>query len=145
MSAALEDLPRVPVGVAPLPKTSLVGLTRNGLAEALAAIDVPERERRMRVAQLWQWIYFSGVPSFDAMLNVSKVLRARLAEHYTLARPEVVSEQVSADGTRKWLIRLPPHPPGPHGAAAAAPRSRSSTSPRATAAPCASRARSAAR
>ena len=54
-------------------------------------------------------IYFSGVTSFDAMLNVSKVLRGRLAEAYTLERPEVVTEQVSADGTRKWLIRLPPH------------------------------------
>ncbi len=64
----------------------------------------------MRVAQLWHWIYFGGVQSFDAMLNVSKVLRATLAQHYTLARPEVVSEQVSKDGTRKWLIRLPPHP-----------------------------------
>ena len=90
-------------------KTSLVGLTRAGLAEALAAVGVPEREHRMRVAQLWHWIYFQGATSFDAMLNVSKVLRATLAEAYTLARPEVVTEQVSRDGTRKWLIRLPPH------------------------------------
>ena len=108
MSAVLEDFP-LAHAAAPSPKTSLVGLTRAGLAEALAAIDVPERERRMRVSQLWQWVYFSGVSSFDAMLNVSKVLRARLAEHYTLARPEVVTEQVSSDGTRKWLIRLSPH------------------------------------
>ncbi len=95
--------------VASLSKPSLVGLTRAGLAEALAAVGVPEREQRMRVAQLWQWIYFQGAMSFDAMLNVSKVLRATLAEAYTLARPEVVNEQVSRDGTRKWLIRLPPH------------------------------------
>ena len=90
-------------------RASLVGLTRAGLGEALAAIDVPERERRMRVAQLWHWIYFQGATSFDAMLNVSKHLRARLAEAYTLERPDVVSEQVSQDGTRKWLIRLPPN------------------------------------
>ena len=90
-------------------RASLVGLTRAGLAEALAAIEVPEREQRMRVAQLWHWIYFQGATSFDAMLNVSKHLRARLAEAYTLERPEVVSEQVSQDGTRKWLIRLPPN------------------------------------
>ena len=100
----------VPVQKASAQKPSLVGLTRIDLAAALAAVDVPERERKMRVAQLWQWIYFQGVQNFDAMLNVSKVLRARLAEAYTLARPEVVSEQVSKDGTRKWLIRLPPHP-----------------------------------
>ena len=60
--------------------SSLVGLTRAGLAEALAAIGVPEREHRMRVAQLWHWIYFQGATSFDDMLNVSKLLRARLAE-----------------------------------------------------------------
>jgi 23S rRNA (adenine2503-C2)-methyltransferase len=92
------------------PRASLVGLTRAGLADALAAAGVPEREHRMRVAQLWHWIYHAGATSFDAMLNVSKALRATLASHYTLARPEVVSEQVSKDGTRKWLIRLPPHP-----------------------------------
>ena len=87
---------------------SLVGLTRAGLADALRAIEVPEREIRMRVGQLWQWIYFQGVTDFDRMTNVAKGLRARLAERYCLSRPEVVAEQVSADGTRKWLIRLPP-------------------------------------
>jgi 23S rRNA (adenine2503-C2)-methyltransferase len=97
-------------------KRSLVGLDRAQLAEALGEIGVAERERRMRVAQLWQWIYFRGVRSFDAMTNVSKDLRAKLAEHFTLERPEVVAEQVSSDGTRKWLIRLPADTPGekPH-------------------------------
>ena len=111
MSFALELDHGLAAAVLPraVHKPSLVGLTRVGLAEALAAVGVPERERKMRVAQLWQWIYFQGVTSFDAMLNVSKVLRATLAEAYTLARPEVVSEQVSQDGTRKWLIRLSPH------------------------------------
>ena len=109
MSAAL-DLYSGPVSACgAIAKLTLVGLTRAGLAEALAAVCVPERERKMRVAQLWHWIYWQGATSFDAMLNVSKVLRATLAEHYTLARPEVVTEQVSRDGTRKWLIRLPPH------------------------------------
>ncbi len=108
MSAILEDVARSPAPL-PLARTSLVGLTRTGLAEALAAIDVPERERRMRVAQLWHWVYFAGVTSFDAMLNVGKPLRARLAAAYTLDRPTVAAEQVSADGTRKWLIRLAPH------------------------------------
>ena len=89
-------------------KPSLLGLTRMQLGEQLRALDLPEREIRMRVNQLWNWIYFHGVRDFDAMLNVSKVLRARLADHFTLARPEVVSEQVSTDGTRKWLIRMPP-------------------------------------
>ena len=60
----------------------------------------------MRVAQLWHWIYLRGATAFDQMTNVGKGLRARLAEAYTLERPEVVSEQVSKDGTRKWLIRM---------------------------------------
>ncbi len=85
---------------------SLVGMSRSELADALRAVDVPERELRMRVAQLWQWIYGHGVQDFAAMLNVAKGLRARLADLYSLARPTIVSEQVSVDGTRKWLIRL---------------------------------------
>jgi len=71
-------------------------------------MDVPEREIRMRVAQLWHWIYFQGAREFDVMLNVSKVMRQRLAAVYSLTRPQVVEEQISVDGTRKWLIRMPP-------------------------------------
>jgi len=92
----------------PAAKPSLVGLTRAGMAEALRGMDVPEREIRMRVAQLWHWIYFQGAREFDVMLNVSKVMRQRLAAVYSLTRPQVVEEQISVDGTRKWLIRMPP-------------------------------------
>ncbi len=110
MLAGLDPIASPLPGTPAATRPSLVGLTRGDLAKALAAVGVPERERKMRVAQLWQWIYFQGVTSFDAMLNVSKALRATLAGAYSLTRPEVVSEQVSADGTRKWLIRLAPHP-----------------------------------
>ncbi|MGB7257715.1 MAG: 23S rRNA (adenine(2503)-C(2))-methyltransferase RlmN [Pseudolabrys sp.] len=97
-------------------KPSLVGLSRAALADALGGIGVPERARKMRAQQLWHWIYFRGVTDFEAMTSVSKELRASLAEHFTLARPEVVVEQVSVDGTRKWLLRLPGETPGerPH-------------------------------
>lgn len=88
-------------------KLSLVGFGRSALAEHLTEIGVPAREIRMRVNQLWHWIYHRGAQSFDEMLNVSKVLRATLDESFTLARPEIVSEQISKDGTRKWLIRMP--------------------------------------
>jgi 23S rRNA (adenine2503-C2)-methyltransferase len=91
----------------PPAKPSLVGLSRTALAEALGGIGVPERERRMRVQQLWHWLYVRGAQSFDVMTSVSKELRARLDEHFTLARPEVVAQQISVDGTRKWLLRLP--------------------------------------
>lgn len=89
-------------------KPSLVGLTRAGLAEKLREIGVSEREIRMRAAQLWHWIYFQGAQDFDVMLNVSKAMRQKLGEHFSLVRPQVVEEQVSHDGTRKWLIRMPP-------------------------------------
>ena len=114
MTALPETLEKAPAAAAAKP--SLAGRDRAAMAAALAEIGVPERERKMRVAQLWHWIYFRGVRDFAAMSSVSKHLRAKLAEHFTLERPEVVVEQVSADGTRKWLIRLPADNPGerPH-------------------------------
>src|SRR6478752_4469122 len=86
---------------------SLIGFTRGQLSEALGSVGVPEAQRKMRVQQLWHWIYFRGFTSFEEMTSVSKELRGTLAERFTLARPEVVAEQVSVDGTRKWLLRLP--------------------------------------
>ncbi len=94
------------------PAPSLVGLSREGLAEALAGIGIPERQARMRVAQLWHWLYIRGATDFEAMTNVSKDLRAELSRHFALARPEIVTEQVSDDGTRKWLLRFPPRGAG---------------------------------
>ena len=88
-------------------KPSLIGLTRTQLADALSSLGVTQAQSKMRVQQLWHWIYFRGVTSFDEMTSVSKHLRVALGERYTLARPEVVAEQVSVDGTRKWLLRLP--------------------------------------
>ena len=107
-AGAEPQSPPEPSSVPLATRPSLVGLTRAGLSDALREIGTPEREIRMRVAQLWHWIYFQGARDFDAMLNVSKVMRQKLAEHFTLARPEVVEEQVSSDGTRKWLIRMAP-------------------------------------
>ena len=88
-------------------KRSLAGLDRARLGEALLAAGVPHKQVRMRVNQLWSWIYVRGVTSFDDMTDVSKELRGKLAALYTLDRLEIVSEQVSVDGTRKWLLRLP--------------------------------------
>jgi len=88
-------------------KPSLVGYTRAQISDALGLVSVPEAQRKMRVQQLWHWIYFRGLTSFEEMTSVSKELRGALAERFTLARPEVVAERVSVDGTRKWLLRLP--------------------------------------
>jgi 23S rRNA (adenine2503-C2)-methyltransferase len=91
----------------PPAKPSLVGLSRAQLGEALATVGVPPAQRNMRVQQIWHWLYVRGARDFDAMTSVSKELRAALAAQFTLARPEVVAEQISTDGTRKWLLRLP--------------------------------------
>ena len=88
------------------PKRSLAGLTRDTLHKALGEAGVPEKQRRMRVGQLWSWIYARGVTRFDDMTDVSKDLRTTLGAHFTLDRPEIVTEQISIDGTRKWLLRL---------------------------------------
>jgi 23S rRNA (adenine2503-C2)-methyltransferase len=101
-------VPPEPQAVAPAERASLVGLTRADLKARLAALGVPERESRMRVGQLWHWLHVRGATDFGQMTNVGKALKAQLAEAYTLERPQVVSEQVSKDGTRKWLLRMPP-------------------------------------
>ena len=108
MSLAAAPIEKSPLEryVAPT-KPSLVGLTRAELGDALGSVGVPATQRKMRVQQLWHWIYFRGFTSFDAMTSVSKDLRAALAKRFTLERPEVVAEQVSVDGTRKWLMRMP--------------------------------------
>jgi 23S rRNA (adenine2503-C2)-methyltransferase len=86
---------------------SLMGMPRAMLAQALAEIGVAERQRRMRVQQIWHWLYVRGAQDFDAMTTLSKDLRAALAQRFTLARPPIAAEQISVDGTRKWLIQLP--------------------------------------
>ena len=88
-------------------KPSLIGLSRERLGEALAAVGVPEKQVRMRTQQLWHWLYVRGASDFSQMANVAKDLRQKLDDAYTIARPEVVDEQVSVDGTRKWLFRFP--------------------------------------
>ena len=60
----------------------------------------------MRVGQIWQWIYQWGKRDFDEMTNLSKGFRAELAEKFVIEVPEVVTRQVSEDGTRKYLVRI---------------------------------------
>ncbi|WP_339029208.1 23S rRNA (adenine(2503)-C(2))-methyltransferase RlmN [Bradyrhizobium symbiodeficiens] len=91
----------------PPAKPSLIGLSRTELADRLGDVGVAPAQRKMRVQQLWHWLYFRGAQSFDDMTSISKGIRAELAQHFTVDRPEVVAEQISNDGTRKWLLRLP--------------------------------------
>ena len=85
---------------------NLVGLTREALKEALITAGSPEKQVKMRLGQLWQWVYEKGVRDFEKMTNLSKDYRAFLAENFVIAIPEVVSKQVSTDGTRKYLVRI---------------------------------------
>jgi len=93
-------------------KPSLIGLSREDLAAALIEKGVSERQVKMRVQQIWHWLYVRGISNFDDMANVSKDLRELLREHFTIQRPEIVEEQISNDGTRKWLLRFPPRGAG---------------------------------
>jgi len=86
--------------------TNLVGLTRDAMHDALIAAGTPEKQAKMRVGQIWQWIYEKGVRDFALMTNLAKAYRAELAEHFVVEVPEVVSKQVSMDGTRKYLMRI---------------------------------------
>ena len=90
----------------PQPNATLIGLSRAELAVRMAELGVPERQTRMRARQLWSWLYVRGETDFFAMTDIAKDLRAELAGSFTLARPEIMTEQVSLDGTRKWLLRL---------------------------------------
>ncbi|WP_128514520.1 23S rRNA (adenine(2503)-C(2))-methyltransferase RlmN [Tabrizicola thermarum] len=87
-------------------KTNIVGLTRAALRDALIAAGTPEKQAKMRLGQVWQWVYHWGVRDFALMTNLSKDYRALLAENFTIEIPEVVTRQISADGTRKYLVRI---------------------------------------
>jgi len=119
MSAILDIARSDPAATTPLaaePKPSLAGLTRGELRDALIALGVPERETRMRAGQLWGWIYGRGARDFSQMTSVGRELRSALEAAHTLDRPKIVHEQVSADGTRKWLLRMAPASPRDRGA-----------------------------
>ena len=83
-------------------KIELIGLSKEELAQAVADIG----EKPFRAKQLWQWLYFHGETDFAKMSNLSKELRAKLAEHFTITRPKIVAEQVSVDKTHKWLLEF---------------------------------------
>ena len=83
-------------------KRNLFGLDRIALRAEFAAMG----EAPYRADQVMQWIYRRGVDDFDAMSNLGKDLRARLSRVFMIRPPELVTEQVSIDGTRKWVLRL---------------------------------------
>ena len=87
-------------------KANLVGMTRDQMRAALIAAGTPEKQAKMRVGQVWQWVYHWGVRDFEAMTNLAKDYRALLAENFVTEVPQIVTKQVSTDGTRKYLVRI---------------------------------------
>ncbi len=87
-------------------KPNLVGMTRDQMRAALIAAGTAEKQAKMRVGQVWQWVYHWGVRDFSKMSNLAKDYRALLSENFVLEVPEVVTKQISADGTRKYLVRI---------------------------------------
>ncbi len=106
MSAPItQDVMTIPRKL-PAGPINLVGLTRAQMRDALIAHGTPEKQAKMRTGQIWQWIYQWGKRDFADMTNLSKAFRAELAENFVIEIPEVVSKQVSQDGTRKYLVRI---------------------------------------
>ncbi|MCY4305810.1 MAG: 23S rRNA (adenine(2503)-C(2))-methyltransferase RlmN [Aestuariivita sp.] len=85
---------------------NLLGLTRAQLTEKLSEFGTPKKQLNMRTSQIWQWLYVWGVNNIDAMTNLSKKYRDELKKNFVIAPPELVSRQVSGDGTRKYLLRI---------------------------------------
>ena len=112
----VQDLPKAPLvpEVHAIPralptkgsKTNLVGLTRSGMAAALLEAGTSEKQVKMRVGQIWQWIYHWGARDFELMTNLAKSYRKLLSDAFVIQVPHLVTKQVSADGTRKYLVRI---------------------------------------
>ncbi len=98
-------VPRPEPAADPGARVNLVGLSKAGIRAALAAAGLDERQAKLRAKQLWHQIYNRGATDFSAMSDIAKPQRAWLTGLFTIARPEVVTELVSTDGTRKWLLR----------------------------------------
>ena len=105
-AAITQDVLTIPRKLPEGGLANLAGMTRDEMRAALIAAGTPEKQAKMRLGQVWQWVYHWGVRDFAQMTNLAKDYRALLAAHFTIDRPEVVSKQVSAAGTRKYLVRI---------------------------------------
>jgi 23S rRNA (adenine2503-C2)-methyltransferase len=101
-----QDVLTIPRKLPETGLTNIVGLSRDALRAALIAGGTPEKQAKMRVNQIWQWVYVWGARDFDGMTNLAKSYRAELAENFYIGLPEMVSRQISSDGTRKYLVRI---------------------------------------
>ncbi len=101
-----QDLLTIPRKAPEDQNPNLIGMTRAQLRATLIAHGTPEKQAKMREGQIWQWLYHWGVREFTAMTNLGKDYRAFLDRSFQIKLPEIVTKQVSADGTRKYLLRI---------------------------------------
>ncbi len=114
-AAALMSIPGHidPVPVARTPasrpdgRIDLIGLSKDQLRQALVTGGLDLKQAKLRGKQIWHWLYNRGATEFAQMTDIAKAQHPWLAERFAISRPEVVEAQVSADGTRKWLLRSP--------------------------------------
>lgn len=104
-SPIIQDHLTIPRTLPPGP-INLIGMSRTIMHEKLLEIGTPEKQVKMRVGQIWQWIYQKGARNFSQMTNLSKQYRELLSNNLTIDVPKVVSKQSSKDGTRKYLLKL---------------------------------------
>ena len=104
-SPIIQDHLTIPRTLPPGP-INLIGMSRTIMHEKLLEIGTPEKQVKMRVGQIWQWIYQKGARNFSQMTNLSKQYRELLSNNLTIDVPKVVSKQLSKDGTRKYLLKL---------------------------------------
>ena len=87
-------------------EVSLVGLTKKEIKDSLRKLDIPDQQLNMRVNQIWGWVYNKGINSIDEMTTLSLDLREELKKYHNLERPQIYDEQISKDGTKKWLLKF---------------------------------------
>ena len=87
-------------------EVSLVGLTKKEIKDSLGKLDIPDQQLNMRVNQIWGWVYNKGINSIDEMTTLSLDLREELKKYHNLERPQISDEQISKDGTKKWLLKF---------------------------------------
>lgn len=87
-------------------EVSLVGLTKKEIKDSLRKLDIPDQQLNMRVSQIWGWVYNKGINSIDEMTTLSLDLREELKKYHNLKRPQISDEQISKDGTKKWLLKF---------------------------------------
>ena len=116
MSRLMTELMTIPGHIDPVPvprpaivsddpRVDLVGLSREQIRAALEEAGLDAKQAKLRAKQLWHQIYHRGAVDFDAMSDIAKAQRNWFAERFRVGRPRIEVQQVSNDGTRKWLLR----------------------------------------